>query len=598
MGKPDHEQVLEALLALSPRKQVLVREMWPGGVSGLHHTQVLEALLALSPRKQVLVFEMWSGITVDIAEGLRITARSGKELGRFRNARDAATLEWMSGFEPGEVFYDIGANVGALTLSAAAMHGDCVRVVAIEPAFANFESLVRNLSLNGLLGTTIPLQVALLDRTGLEPMNYRDSTAAGTSLHTIGAAVDQEGQYFTPAEVQLVPTYTLDDLIAVLKLPPPTRIKIDVDGYEEPVLRGATRTLRAGTVRELMVEVVDHDGSGIRLESASSLLGRHGYEVAQVLQHSSHGQGESYVADYLFSRRKALSVAAELQEVLDNPLEPENDLAEKTREATARKAKHSARKELAHDMTELRSSYYLSGATKKLDVREIDGFSEVAGRAISDARTSMNYDRLYTLWQAVQSAPPELAIVEVGTYSGGSAKFIGEALRYTGRSPRFYVCDTFNGHPRTDPTIDTVHHGSHKFQDISAEAVAEYLADHSNIEIVVGDIVETSAQLARESFGFVHIDVDVYPATDFCLRFFAPRLASGAVIVVDDYGFLTCPGAKKAVDEFIAQAPDFRLFHLLTGQAVLFRGLQRPLLKRVLARYRSGSLGASMQVSS
>jgi hypothetical protein len=67
---------------------------------------------------------------------------------------------------------------------------------------------------------------------------------------------------------------------------------------------------------------------------------------------------------------------------------------------------------------------------------------------------------------------------------------------------------------------------------------------------------ETS-QLLPKGLGFVHIDVDVLPATDFCLRFFAPRLSRGAAIVVDDYGVATCPGVKKAVDSFIADSPDF-----------------------------------------
>jgi hypothetical protein len=41
--------------------------------------------------------------------------------------------------------------------------------------------------------------------------------------------------------------------------------------------------------------------------------------------------------------------------------------------------------------------------------------------------------------------------------------------------------------------------------------------------------------------------------------------------VVDDYGFKTCPGARKAVDEFAARHPEFSLWHLMTGQAVLVR---------------------------
>ncbi len=223
------------------------------------------------------------------------------------------------------------------------------------------------------------------------------------------------------------------------------------------------------------------------------------------------------------------------------------------------------------ELDELRRSYHLSGVGKKLDLRELGGFSEIASEIVAAGRTGMNYDRLYTLWQAVRAAPPDTPAIEIGSYLGGSARFIGEAFQATGRAPRLYVCDTFAGHAQTDPTIDTSHHEAGKFEGVSAEGTAEYLSGYPALEIVAGDIAENTARLPEEPFGLVHLDVDVYPTTDFCLRFFAPRLADGAVMVIDDYGFVTCPGVKRAVDEFVAEFPHFRLWHLLTGQAILSR---------------------------
>jgi O-methyltransferase len=234
----------------------------------------------------------------------------------------------------------------------------------------------------------------------------------------------------------------------------------------------------------------------------------------------------------------------------------------------------AAFEELERRHTELLGSYYLSGVRKKIDVSTLPGFSEIAARVRADRRAGMQDDRLYTLWQAVMRAPAEFPVVEVGTYLGGSARFMAESFATRGLAPRFYVCDTFSGHARTDETFDPIHHREGgKFKNTSAEQVAAYLAPHPNVELVVGDIFETApARLAAEPrFGLVHIDVDVYPPTEFCLRFFAPRLAPGALLVVDDYGFTTCPGAKRAVDDFVAGHPEFTMIHLLTGQAVLFR---------------------------
>jgi len=198
-------------------------------------------------------------------------------------------------------------------------------------------------------------------------------------------------------------------------------------------------------------------------------------------------------------------------------------------------------------------------------------FAPIARRLMDEGRIGMHFDRLYTLWQAVTAAPDAPAVAEVGSYKGGSSKFIAETLRTLGRAPRFYVCDTFAGHARVDREIDGVSDDG-GFKDTSAESVAAYLAEYPNVQIVVGDIFESSARLAGETaFGFVHIDVDVYPPTAFCLDFFSTRLAPGAWMVVDDYGVVTCPGAQKAVDDFVRDHPTFSKVHLLTGQALVFR---------------------------
>lgn len=226
---------------------------------------------------------------------------------------------------------------------------------------------------------------------------------------------------------------------------------------------------------------------------------------------------------------------------------------------------------LKEELGVLRKSYHLSGAGKKIDLRDIDGFADVARMIMAEGRSGMNFDRLYVLWQAVRGTRSDLPLVEVGAYKGGSARFIGETLRRDGRERRLYVCDTFAGHPRTDPVIDN-HHSPGNFGDTSADEVEAYL-DDPHAQLVVGDIMETTERIADESFSFVHLDLDLYEATDHCLRFFAPRLAPDAVIVLDDFGVITCPGVQRAADEFLAETPEYRLFHLLSGQAIVFKAV-------------------------
>jgi hypothetical protein len=215
--------------------------------------------------------------------------------------------------------------------------------------------------------------------------------------------------------------------------------------------------------------------------------------------------------------------------------------------------------------------YYWREAFKRVDIRQLMPFGEVAARVIRDGRTYLNVDRLYTLWQAVEALPSTArAVAEVGVYRGGSAWFVADALRRRGREVPFYVCDTFEGHVEVDESLDGLHRPGVQFTRVKAEKVAKYLRGFPFVRVEVGDIRETAPTFASErAFGFVHLDVDVYPITRFCLEFFGPRLVSGGVIVADDYGTTTCEGVKKAVDEFGAGNPGFRILHLLTGQAVV-----------------------------
>jgi O-methyltransferase len=219
----------------------------------------------------------------------------------------------------------------------------------------------------------------------------------------------------------------------------------------------------------------------------------------------------------------------------------------------------------------LEFDYYWYNADKKIDLRDIEGFGPIAAQVRQRARTFLHFDRLYTLWQAVGAMPSSAsAVVEIGSYRGGSARFIAESMRAHDRELPFYVCDTFDGHVVVDESVDGNHRAGKQFTSTDAERVNFYLEMFPTVRVIAGDIRQTSTAMHQEhQFGLVHIDVDVYPITRFCLEFFAPRLVAGGAIVVDDYGFTTCAGAKKAVDEFVATSRRFRMLHLLTAQAVL-----------------------------
>ena len=71
-------------------------------------------------------------------------------------------------------------------------------------------------------------------------------------------------------------------------------------------------------------------------------------------------------------------------------------------------------------------------------------------------------------------------------------------------------------------------------------------------------------------FCFVHLDVDLYQPTLDSLTFFYEKMIQGGIILCDDYGFTTCPGAKKAMDSFFSDTHE-EVVSLPTGQGFVVR---------------------------
>jgi len=88
------------------------------------------------------------------------------------------------------------------------------------------------------------------------------------------------------------------------------------------------------------------------------------------------------------------------------------------------------------------------------------------------------------------------------------------------------------------------------------------------IEYRKGWVPDTFAGLEDRKFCFAHIDLDLYQGVFDCLSFVYPRLSPGGSIVFDDYGFASCPGARRAVDEFFADKPE-RPLAMKTAQALV-----------------------------
>jgi FkbM family methyltransferase len=175
-----------------------------------------------------------------------------------------------------DLFVDVGANVGSYTLLACAAVG--ARVYAFEPAPAAYERLVENVRLNRMEDRVTCLNVG----AGNAEQTLKFTTGLDVTNHVATRADDQH-----TIDVRI---RTLD---TVLQGALPALIKIDVEGFELPVLEGARDVLRRNSLHSVIMEL---NGSGAH----------YGHDESRIVQMMLDHEFRSYSYDPLKRRLKDL----------------------------------------------------------------------------------------------------------------------------------------------------------------------------------------------------------------------------------------------------------------------------------------------------
>jgi FkbM family methyltransferase len=162
--------------------------------------------------------------------------------------KEPQTVAWIESLAAGDVLYDIGANVGAYSLIAALRPQGALRVLAFEPAFANYALLCRNVVHNRAGEHIMPLPITLGAATAVGTFGY-STLSAGAGTHA-GLGASGSEAYDQPVLV-----FALDDLIERFELPFPQHVKLDVERAEVDVLRGGARTLTDPRLQSTLVEI-------------------------------------------------------------------------------------------------------------------------------------------------------------------------------------------------------------------------------------------------------------------------------------------------------------------------------------------------------
>ena len=164
--------------------------------------------------------------------------------------KEPETLEWIKTFQPDTVFIDVGANIGMYTLFAASLHRK-TKIYAIEPLRENFTSLKNNIELNRF-DHVIPLNIAISDQEEKKVFHIITDTP-GSSGSQLTNPISEKGERFDPIREEIVHCTTIDHLSKKFGIAC-TYLKIDIDGQEWDVLKGAHNSLK-NSIKSVLVEL-------------------------------------------------------------------------------------------------------------------------------------------------------------------------------------------------------------------------------------------------------------------------------------------------------------------------------------------------------
>ncbi len=170
---------------------------------------------------------------------------------------------------PGDLFVDVGANIGSYTVLASGAAG--AKTICFEPMPSTFECLMDNININRLSPLVTSFNVAVGAKRG--------KTLMVADLDTMNHIVDDNNSY--TGETVNVPVVTIDEILQNQEKVP-CMIKIDVEGFETGVLAGSKLTLENTDLEVLLIEL---NGCGIAYgfddQVINEMLTNHGFKLVE-----------------------------------------------------------------------------------------------------------------------------------------------------------------------------------------------------------------------------------------------------------------------------------------------------------------------------
>jgi FkbM family methyltransferase len=221
-----------------------------------------------------------------LASGYRISISPAQQLGYLLGMDEPHLQSAIRDFVAvGDTVYDIGANIGYVSLSLAKRVGPGGMVIAFEPVPRNIEAFRQNIEVNGLTNVRL-LEVAASTHAGDAVIRMAENPSTAS---LVWHRNDPSASEFH------IKTVSIDELVEAGEITYPKFVKIDVEGAEGSVLRGMRRTLAAA--RPVLFVECSEAGR----EISWPLLCDLGYQCQSAITRKSINEFEHYRhADYLW----------------------------------------------------------------------------------------------------------------------------------------------------------------------------------------------------------------------------------------------------------------------------------------------------------
>lgn len=177
-------------------------------------------------------------------------------------------------------------------------------------------------------------------------------------------------------------------------------------------------------------------------------------------------------------------------------------------------------------------------------------------------------------WAANKGIGLEGDFVECGVNKGGTAMMAANYVSFQHQCKTFWLLDTFKGLDEKYVTDEEKKLGvmvkKAKLYSECYEHIKDTFKNYPNVQIIRGSIPDTLPQVTAQKVAYLSIDMNCKVPEIAALTYFWDKLVSGAVVVLDDYGFPGHGYQKAAFDEF-ATSRDVQVLTLPTGQGVIVK---------------------------